>query len=76
MPEPRKTIIAGCLFIAHETTDTDPIFQERKISYHERSILASVTDKNVLRVFVALEQILHVQRHQSFHVGGGRREHR
>ena len=55
MSEPWKTVIAGCLFIAYQVTDGHSKFQERKISYRERSILAPATDQDVLRVFAALE---------------------
>ncbi|KAF6231058.1 hypothetical protein HO173_010758 [Letharia columbiana] len=66
--EPQKTVVAGCLFIAYEATEDDPvtreatggyrILQESKISYHERSILAPAADLDVLRIFAALEEFL------------------
>ncbi len=55
MSEPQEIIVAGCLFIAYEATDADSNFQDRKISYRERSTLAPATDHDLLRLFAALE---------------------
>lgn len=70
MSEPQKTVIAGCLFIAYEATDADLLFRERKISYHERSILAPATNQEVLTVFATLERFFKVKDTKSF-VGDG-----
>ena len=55
MTEPRKTVIAGCLFIAYEGPHTDRILREHKMFYYERSLLTSATDHDALRIIAALD---------------------
>ncbi len=69
--EPRKAVIASCLFIAYKAKSTDRILQEHKMFYRERSLLAPATDHDALAIIAALDRFFIFKAPKALIVDGG-----